>query len=360
MAGSVAAAAAAAGSAVAHPELHLLSGSYFEGVQRLRLSFDGADGAAQMGAWLTGLRAIRDAFAPADEESLDADASLALRRLLTRVYDSAVREVEGRGTGEQQRLSVAGARVGLLALGVPVPPGREVELAAAMERLTPLAPLAVGGATAAPPSLSFGGFVRLVQWLRRGALQQRIDQGLVGGHPPLRHGALTATALEAFWRNHQRRPPPDGATRRRSSLLAANAAAAAGASTNDVAAAAAEAAAPREELPGAVQALRGGGGGALMSGVDLCRLLSEPSLNELLDPRERRVTSPLRAPLAHYWINSSHNTYLENDQMMGTSTAEMYRRVLRLGCRCIELDMWDGAPPRNSARNPRRNSGAIL
>ena len=59
-----------------------------------------------------------------------------------------------------------------------------------------------------------------------------------------------------------------------------------------------------------------------MSGVDLCRLLSEPSLNELLDPRERRVTSPLRAPLAHYWINSSHNTYLENDQMMGTSTAE--------------------------------------
>ena len=109
----------------------LLSGSYFEGVQRLRLSFDGVDGAAQMGAWLTGLRAIRDAFAPADEESLDADASLALRRLLTRVYDSAVREVEGRGTGEQQRLSVAGARVGLLALGVPVPPGREVELAAA-------------------------------------------------------------------------------------------------------------------------------------------------------------------------------------------------------------------------------------
>ena len=51
---------------MAHPELHLLSGSYFEGVQRLRLSFDGVDGAAQMGAWLTGLRAIRDAFAPED------------------------------------------------------------------------------------------------------------------------------------------------------------------------------------------------------------------------------------------------------------------------------------------------------
>ena len=32
-----------------------------------------------------------------------------------------------------------------------------------------------------------------------------------------------------------------------------------------------------------------------MSGVDLCRLLSEPSLNQLLDPPERRVTSPLRA-----------------------------------------------------------------
>ena len=160
MAGSVAAAAAAADRRVWR-----IPSSTYSLARILRASsgcgspFDGVDGAAQMGAWLTGLRAIRDAFAPADEESLDADASLALRRLLTRVYDSAVREVEGRAQASSSGSSVAGARVGLLALGVPVPPGREVELAAAMERLTPLAPLAVGGATAAPPSLR-------LRWLR--------------------------------------------------------------------------------------------------------------------------------------------------------------------------------------------------
>lgn len=47
-------------------------------------------------------------------------------------------------------------------------------------------------------------------------------------------------------------------------------------------------------------------------------------------------------PLNSYYISSSHNTYLSGNQLSSDSTTDTYTNVLMRGCRCVEVDVWDG------------------
>ncbi|XP_033931723.1 1-phosphatidylinositol 4,5-bisphosphate phosphodiesterase beta-4-like isoform X1 [Pseudochaenichthys georgianus] len=78
-----------------------------------------------------------------------------------------------------------------------------------------------------------------------------------------------------------------------------------------------------------------------MSSDGFCRyLMSDENAPVFLD--RLQLYQEMDQPLAHYFISSSHNTYLTGRQFGGKSSVEMYRQVLLSGCRCVELDCWDG------------------
>uniref|UniRef100_A0AAZ3QZ63 Phosphoinositide phospholipase C n=1 Tax=Oncorhynchus tshawytscha TaxID=74940 RepID=A0AAZ3QZ63_ONCTS len=63
---------------------------------------------------------------------------------------------------------------------------------------------------------------------------------------------------------------------------------------------------------------------------------------DIFNPEHNVVTQDMSQPLCNYFIASSHNTYLMGDQLMSQSRLDMYAWVLQAGCRCVEVDCWDG------------------
>ncbi|XP_078144339.1 1-phosphatidylinositol 4,5-bisphosphate phosphodiesterase eta-2a [Centroberyx gerrardi] len=63
---------------------------------------------------------------------------------------------------------------------------------------------------------------------------------------------------------------------------------------------------------------------------------------DIFNPAHYEVHQDMSQPLCNYFVASSHNTYLMGDQLMSQSRVDMYAWVLQAGCRCVEVDCWDG------------------
>jgi len=64
--------------------------------------------------------------------------------------------------------------------------------------------------------------------------------------------------------------------------------------------------------------------------------------NDIFRPDKIEIYQDMNQTLSNYFIASSHNTYLEGDQLQSNSSVNRYISDLLKGCRCIEIDAWDG------------------
>ena len=55
--------------------------------------------------------------------------------------------------------------------------------------------------------------------------------------------------------------------------------------------------------------------------------------NPIMASNKLELGDDMDQPLSHYFINSSHNTYLIGHQITGKSSVEIYRQTLLAGCR---------------------------
>ena len=91
---------------------------------------------------------------------------------------------------------------------------------------------------------------------------------------------------------------------------------------------------------------------ALISRVTFMNYLTSDA-NDLFDPIAGKSLSDMSQPLSSYWINTSHDTYLTKvapttENLSGgtvtapTPSVHMFMLALQRGCRCLELDVWNG------------------
>uniref|UniRef100_A0A8C2HFS9 Phosphoinositide phospholipase C n=2 Tax=Cyprinus carpio TaxID=7962 RepID=A0A8C2HFS9_CYPCA len=80
----------------------------------------------------------------------------------------------------------------------------------------------------------------------------------------------------------------------------------------------------------------------MVLGIDGFTNYMRSPAGDIFNPEHYQVNQDMTQPLTNYYIASSHNTYLTGDQLLSQSRVDMYAYVLQAGCRCVEVDCWDG------------------
>ncbi|MED6272875.1 1-phosphatidylinositol 4,5-bisphosphate phosphodiesterase eta-2, partial [Characodon lateralis] len=80
----------------------------------------------------------------------------------------------------------------------------------------------------------------------------------------------------------------------------------------------------------------------MVLGIDGFTNYMRSPAGDIFNPEHNQVNQDMTQPLTNYFIATSHNTYLTGDQLLSQSRVEMYAYVLQAGCRCVEVDCWDG------------------
>jgi phosphatidylinositol phospholipase C delta len=93
-----------------------------------------------------------------------------------------------------------------------------------------------------------------------------------------------------------------------------------------------------------------------MSEAGLVGFLTSPKHNK---PLIDEIEPNLDRPMNEYYISSSHNTYLLGRQVAGQSSVEGYISALTRGCRCVEVDCWDGPDGQPLVLHGRTMTSAI-
>ena len=64
--------------------------------------------------------------------------------------------------------------------------------------------------------------------------------------------------------------------------------------------------------------------------------------NDIFSPDMSVQYQDMSRPITDYYISSSHNTYLEGNQLLSKASTTRYSEDLLNGVRCVEMDVWDG------------------
>ena len=71
-------------------------------------------------------------------------------------------------------------------------------------------------------------------------------------------------------------------------------------------------------------------------------LLMDHTVNNIFNKNKISRNQDMEHPMTDYFVNSSHNTYLEGNQIIGTTSISMYPYVFDNGTRFVDLDTFDG------------------